>query len=193
MAGAGDHRKFGQSGQVRGVAPFGQLSDMISPYEVEQGGEWKPGDIVSNGVDSVGGAFAAQLLVVDVESGTTCERESQKAEPTGCGGGAAAGFERRLSGWDEDDSVEFQFLLGGLSHEQVAVVNRIKGPAEQSDPTRIMPRDGCGLRAGWHARWNGKTVWRRSVRTGVFQGVFPRVELAAATHAVKALFLSVRV
>lgn len=127
---------------------------MIGSYEVEQGGKREARCIVPHGVDGVGWAAAAQFLVIDLALGPARERETQKAEPAGRGGGDAARFERRLRGGDEHDPVEFQFFLRRLGNEKVAVVDWIERSTKEPNPTRVMPRGDFGFGTVWHAWCN---------------------------------------
>jgi hypothetical protein len=45
---------------------------------------------------------------------------------------------RRPACWDEMDFIEIETAVGGAGHCKVAVMNRVKGAAEQRDATRLM-------------------------------------------------------
>ena len=61
-------------------------------------------------------------------------------------------FVRRPAGRDEMNFVEIEAAVGGASHGEVAIVNRIEGAAEKRDTARVMLCGGAmRLRGGQYA------------------------------------------
>lgn len=126
FVGPWDDGEFGELGKELGVTPFGEEGQVVGADEVEEAGVGKLVGVVADGVDGVGDAAAADLLVVDVPGGLAGEGEAQELEADGSRGEFGVLFEGGLGGGDEAEMVEVEFFLGGLSDEDVAEVDGVE-------------------------------------------------------------------
>jgi hypothetical protein len=119
-----------QTGQFSGLAPFGQMSDIVCSEQVKDLGVWKSAAIIARGIDGVRDAAALDFLLVDFSQGFAGERQSQEAQAFVGRGGLAVRFERGLGSRNEEEPRQVEFFAGSLSDEQVTHVNRVKRTAE---------------------------------------------------------------
>jgi len=76
VARAPHYHKLGELSQRFGVAPFGQVRDVIGTDEVEKFRVRITLGITLDGIDAVGGGTTEDLLVIEMPGALTCESQS---------------------------------------------------------------------------------------------------------------------
>ena len=103
---------------------------MIGADEIEQFRAGEPARVIAEGINRLGDAAAMQFLLINFTPRFSRERQPQEAQTVGRGGRGAARLEWGLGGGNEEEPIQAQFLAGGLRHEQVPEMDRIKRTAE---------------------------------------------------------------
>src|SRR5947209_107494 len=86
--------------------------------------------VVAHGINGVGHAPPLDLLQVNLATRLPHQRQAQKPKPLIDGSRFGSGFEWGLRGWDEKKPGEFQFLISGLRHQKMTMMDRIERAAE---------------------------------------------------------------
>lgn len=131
--GSGDDDEIDQFGEAPGFPPSRKGSHVVGADEPGQSRSWEPAGIFCRGIDAIRNAAAADFLVVDLDAVHSGEGESEHAKAQAGGGRSAGGLEGRLGGGNDDESVQLEFLEGGLRHEQVPQVDGIEGSSVKAD------------------------------------------------------------
>ena len=96
------HDEFDEPRQRVGIAPLGQLRNVVRADEIKQRRAGKTPDIIANGIDRVGHTAALDFLLVDFKMRLAGQRQSHQTQSLFCRRERQARFERRLRGGNEE-------------------------------------------------------------------------------------------
>ncbi len=124
--------KVRKSRQFIGFAPEMQLRNLVSSDEIKQFRAGKSLLIVTYGVDAEGDSAAPHFAVIDFRRSVPGQGEADQSKPFLCRSGCGGGFEWRLCGGNEENSIQLRLFTRGASHEEMSQMYGIKRTAKES-------------------------------------------------------------